>query len=78
MLRTSRRSLAVAAPSCDCDGMAQGASAKQYIYRRRQPEETLLYQTLAANVETFIAYREAEGRPVPEHVAKELRDYLKC
>jgi len=63
---------------CDLDGMGQGATAKQYTYRRRRPEETVLYKTLAANVETFIADREAEGRAVPERVAKELRDYLKC
>ena len=58
--------------------MDHSASAKQYTYRRRQPEETVLYKKLAANVETFIADREAEGRPVPERVAKEHRDYLKC
>jgi hypothetical protein len=58
--------------------MSQCATAKHYTYRRRQPEDTLLYKTLAANVETFIADRETEGRPVPERVAKELRDYLTC
>jgi len=58
--------------------MGESATARQYTYRRRQPEETVLYKTLAANVETFIADREAEGRPVPTRVAKELRDYLKC
>lgn len=58
--------------------MGKSATARQYTYRRRQPEETVLYKTLAANVETFIADREAEGRPVPVRVAKELRDYLKC
>jgi len=58
--------------------MDKRPTAKQYTYRRRQPEETILYKTLAANVETFIADRETEGRPVPVRVAKELRDYLKC
>ena len=58
--------------------MGHGTTAKQYTYRRRQPENTVLYKTLAANVETFIADRETEGRPVPERVAKELRDYLTC
>ena len=58
--------------------MGQSATARQYTYRRRQPEATVLYKTLAANVETFLADREAEGRPVPERVAKELRDYLTC
>jgi hypothetical protein len=58
--------------------MSQCAAARHYTYRRRQPEDTVLYKTLAANVETFITDREAEGRPVPERVAKELRDYLTC
>ena len=58
--------------------MVQSATAKKYTYRRRQPEESVLYKTVAAIVETFIADREAEGRPVPERVAKELRNYLTC
>jgi len=58
--------------------MAASSISKSFTYRRRQPEETVLYKTLAANVETFIADRKTEGRPVPDRVAKELRDYLKC
>jgi len=58
--------------------MGTSSSAKSFTYRRRQPEETVLYKTLAANVETFLADRKAEGKPVPDRVAKELRDYLKC
>ena len=58
--------------------MSQSDTAKQYTYRRRQPEETVLYKTVAAHVETFIADRETEGHPVPQRVAKELRNYLTC
>ena len=58
--------------------MSTSSPAKSFTYRRRQPEQTVLYKTLAANVETFIADRIAEGKPVPDRVAKELRDYLKC
>ena len=58
--------------------MGQACAPHQYTYQRRRPEESVLYKTLAANVETFIADREAEGRPVPVRVAKELRDYLTC
>ena len=58
--------------------MGETATATQYTYRRRCPEETVLYQTVAAHVETFIADREAEGRPVPDRVLKELRGYLTC
>ena len=58
--------------------MGTSSPSKSFSYRRRQPEETVLYKTLAANVETFIADRKSEGKPVPDRVAKELRDYLKC
>jgi len=58
--------------------MGETATATQYTYRRRCPEETVLYQTVAAHVETFIADREAEGRLVPGRVIKELRGYLTC
>lgn len=58
--------------------MGHAATTQQYIYRRRRPEETVLYKTLAANLETFIADREAEGHPAPVRVIKELRDYLEC
>jgi len=58
--------------------MAASSISKSFTYRRRQPQDSVLYKTLAANVETFIADRKTEGRPVPDRVAKELRDYLKC
>jgi len=58
--------------------MGSRSLTKSFIYRRRKPEETVRYKTLAANVETFLGYRTAEGKPVPDRVAKELRDYLKC
>ena len=58
--------------------MGQSAQPSKFTYRRRQPEDAVLYRVLAANVETFIADRELEGRAVPSRVAKELRAYLKC
>ena len=71
-------SFAAQAPPCNVYAMSQSDTAKQYTYRRRQPEETVLYKTVAAHVETFIADRETEGHPVPQRVAKELRNYLTC
>ena len=52
--------------------------AKNYIYRRRRPEETVLCKTIADHLETFIVGREIEGRELPKRVVKELRDYLRC
>jgi len=51
---------------------------KTTSYRRRSPEKTVLYKTIAANLETFIAQREADGRGLPLHVIEEFRAYLKC
>ena len=41
-------------------------------YKRRCPEETLLYKTIAAHLTTFLTRR------LPIHVEKELFAYLKC
>jgi len=51
---------------------------KTSSYRRRSPERTVLYKTIADNLETFIAQREADGRGLPRHVIEEFRAYLKC
>lgn len=66
---TSHMSFAAQAPPCNVYAMSQSDTAKQYTYRRRQPEETVLYKTVAAHVRTFIADRETEGHPVDEDVA---------
>ena len=47
-------------------------------YERRNPERTLLYQTIAAHWETFKAEREMEGRTVPKYIAEEFENYLRC
>ena len=47
-------------------------------YERRNPERTLLYQTIAAHWETFKAEREMEGRTVPKYIAEEFENYLLC
>lgn len=56
---------------------AMGAAAER-SYQRRQPENTVLYETIAAHAETFIAERETEGNPLPTRVIKEIRSYLRC
>ncbi|MBP6218905.1 MAG: transposase zinc-binding domain-containing protein [Oligoflexales bacterium] len=48
------------------------------IYERRKPEETLLYQTLAKHLNTFLSYLAAAGKAIPKHVEKELWAFLEC
>jgi hypothetical protein len=57
----------VSAPSCSTPA-----------YARRRPETTLLYCTVQAHLETFLARRTDEGRPVPRFVERELRAFLDC
>ncbi len=48
-------------------------------YRPRRPAETVLYQVVAANLETFLAHaRETYQAPLPRYVEQELRGYLAC
>jgi hypothetical protein len=47
-------------------------------YRRREPENTVLHKVVREHLETFLARREEEGRPVPQFVERELRSYLEC
>lgn len=46
---------------------------REESYRPRQPEETVLYQVLAGNMETFLARQHDDGRNVPPFVERELR-----
>ena len=49
-------------------------------YRRRQPENSLLYQIVSAHLESFLARAAdlADGRGLPPFVERELRAYLRC
>ena len=47
-------------------------------YVRRQPESTLLYQTLQANWLEFLAEIEAEGGELPAFVKDEFEAYFRC
>ena len=47
-------------------------------YRPRRPEETVLYQAVAANYRTFEALAELEGKRLPQHVTKEFESFLRC
>src|SRR5512134_2836332 len=47
-------------------------------YTPRRPEESVLYQVVAEQLETFLARAEQRGRRVPRFVERELRDFLDC
>jgi len=47
-------------------------------YRPRRPEESLLYQVVAGELETFLASQQDNERNVPGFVAKEFRSFLDC
>ena len=47
-------------------------------YAQRRPQETLLYQLIADNLETFLHNLSEQGKTLPEHVTKEFKAYLKC
>ena len=58
----------------------QGApTAHPCHYERRRPEETILYQLVQENLETFLAQVEAErGGGLPEFVKAEFDAFLTC
>ena len=47
-------------------------------YQRRRPELTPCYRIIQEHLSTFIAAREAEGRPLPDYISAEFDAYLKC
>jgi hypothetical protein len=47
-------------------------------YRRRRPEQTVLYRVVQENYRTFAALCEEEERPLPMFVRREFEKYLSC
>jgi hypothetical protein len=47
-------------------------------YEARRPTDSILYQTLADFLSTFVAERERELCPLPNYVRDELEAYLRC
>jgi transposase-like zinc-binding protein len=59
------------------------ASAHAFVvtdaaYRPRNPEESLLYQVVAGELETFLASHQAQDRTIPKFVEDEFRSFLEC
>ena len=63
-------------PPPETHGDSCGAGGR--TYKRRKPEESVLYQIVQAELETFLADASARERPVPRFVARELRAFLRC
>src|SRR5213594_1694890 len=57
---------------------ARSRSNDQNEYRPRNPEDSLLYRTIAAHLETFLARQQERGREVPQFIEREMRAYLSC
>src|SRR5207244_1847932 len=64
-------------PAADHSCVRSGSNDKSE-YRPRNPEDSLLYRTIAANLETFLARQQERGREVPHFVEHEMRAYLSC
>jgi len=47
-------------------------------YERRRPEKIPLHKIISQNFESWLAWREAAGRPIPGYVEEEFRGYLTC
>lgn len=59
--------------------MQLATSLGSHTYQRHRPEDTLLYKIIQENLETFLKLVHEEcGRPLPDFVEKEFREYLKC
>jgi hypothetical protein len=58
--------------------LARVPLAAPIVYRRREPEKTVLYQCVAKHWPTFRAHAEQCDRPVPKFVQRELESYIPC
>jgi 8-oxo-dGTP pyrophosphatase MutT (NUDIX family) len=59
--------------------VSQSQALGQFTYQRHEPEDTVLYQIVQQNLETFLRLvQEETGHPLPDFVVKEFKEYLKC
>lgn len=58
---------------------ATARSSNRFLYKRHEPETTVLYGIVRHHLEPFLAHaRESYQRPLPNYVVRELRNYLRC
>jgi len=58
--------------------MSVATQTKCPIYKRREPELSLIYQTVQNHWPAFVDNRNSEGRPLPKYVIEEMESYLRC
>jgi len=59
-----------------CPGLAIRETAAAYV--PRNPESSVLYGVVAAQLETFLERQQRRDRIVPSFVERELRSFLEC
>jgi hypothetical protein len=60
-------------PAAACD------KSRSAVYRRRQPERTLLYRTVQTHLATWLVlHNDGAGEAAPAAVEREFRRYLEC
>ena len=69
-----------ATATCAPQGVPLGwASPRSAVYRRRQPERTLLYRTVQTHLATWLAlHDDGAGETAPAVTERELGRYLDC
>jgi hypothetical protein len=69
-----------AEPYCCAEENAAGWIVAEFApqYRPRHSEESILYQVVAENIESFLARQQERGHVIPRFVEKELRAFLDC
>jgi len=54
------------------------AAPPHFEYKRREPQNTVLYKVVQDNLNTFLKHIELRDKPLPAHVVKEFYDFLDC
>ena len=59
---------------------ALSSEQNSFVYKRREPEKTLLYSALVSGIEPWLAERKNDTSKTqfPDFVEKEFRGYLRC
>ena len=59
---------------------AQTTNQSSFVYKRREPEKTLLYSALVSGIEPWLAERknDTSRTQFPDFVEKEFRGFLRC
>ena len=51
---------------------------KRYTYERRNPAQSVLYQTIRDHLDEFLLQARTNGKGLPNYVEEEFRAFLKC